>query len=268
MILTTALLNPASNSYPDPKPNQTTSRTPTSDQKNQPTMCLTLTTKHPLCGCLTTTTFTPCRLIPWNRCLRREMIIVEGTRRRNNLLCEACSDSSSNRYSERRMNRLYTLMACLEGFDSDGEFDCLDVDDEQHGQDDGVQEFGVGGHDDYDGGDGGSDGSSDESWYGDGEGDEGEGDEEEYIEESSSSEEELVVLRCDLSRVCDSIASSRVCHGTGALGREKRRFGRGRVRGPKRRDTADEEAMEMDMAMARAKVEDQRVSSTSTVSSL
>ncbi|PYH71314.1 uncharacterized protein BO88DRAFT_479514 [Aspergillus vadensis CBS 113365] len=240
-------------------------------------MCLTLTTKHPLCGCLTTTTFTPCRLIPWNRCIRREMIIVEGTRRRNNLLCEACSDSSSSRYSERRMNRLYTLMACLEGFDSDVEFDCLDVDDEQHGHDDGVQDVGVGGHGGYYSGDGGGDGGSDsvgsdEGWHGDAEGEEGvEGDEEEeYIEESSSSssEEELVVLRCDLSRVCDSIASSRVCHGTGVMGREKRQFGRGRVRGPKRRDTADEEDMEMDMAMARARVEDERVSSISTVSSI
>ncbi|GFN11988.1 uncharacterized protein AtWU_01785 [Aspergillus tubingensis] len=230
-------------------------------------MCLTLTTKHPLCGCLTTTTFTPCRLIPWNRCIRREMIIVEGTRRRNNLLCEACSDSS--RYSERRMNRLYTLMACLEGFDSSVEFDCLDVDDEQHGQDDGVQEVGVGEHDDdYNCGDGGSGGSSDEGWYGEGEGEGDVGEVEEYIEESSSSEEELVVLRCDLSRVCDSIASSRVCHGTGVMGREKRRFGRGRVRGPKRRDTADEEDMEMNMAMARARVEDQRDSSISTVSSI
>ncbi|RAH51893.1 hypothetical protein BO85DRAFT_432643 [Aspergillus piperis CBS 112811] len=235
-------------------------------------MCLTLTTKHPLCGCLTTTTFTPCRLIPWNRCLRREMIIVEGTRRRNNLLCEACSDSSS-RYSERRMNRLCTLMTCLEGFDSDVEFAGLDVDDEQHGQDDGVQEFRLGEHDGYNNGDGGSGGSSDEGWYGDGDGDgDGEeGDEEEYIDESSSSsssEEELVVLRCDLSRVCDSIASSRVCHGAGVMGREKRRFGRGRVRGPKRRDTADEEAMEMDMAMARARVVDERGSSISTVSSI
>lgn len=168
------------------------------------------------------------------------------------------------------MDRLYTLMACLEGFDSSVEFGCLDVDDEQHGQDDGVQEVRVGEHDDdYNSGDGGSSlGSSDEGWYGDGEGDEGEGDEEEYIEESSSSSEELVVLRCDLSRVCDSIASSRVCHGTGVKGREKRRFGRGRVRGPKRRDTADEEAMEMDMAMARARVEDQRGSSISTMSSI
>ena len=77
-----------------------------------------------------------------------------------------------------------------------------------------------------------------------------------------------MVLRCDLSRVCDSIASSRVCHGTGVMGREKRRFGRGRVRGPKRRDTADEEDMEMNMAMARARVEDQRDSSISTVSSI
>lgn len=159
-------------------------------------------------------------------------------------------------------------MACLEGFDADVEFDCLDVDDEQHGQDDGVQEVRLGEHDDdYNCGDGGSGGSSDEGWYGEGEGEGDVGEVEEYIE-SSSSEEELVVLRCDLSRVCDSIASSRVCHGTGVMGREKRRFGRGRVRGPKRRDTADEEDMEMDMAMARARVEDQRDSSISTVSSI
>ena len=166
------------------------------------------------------------------------------------------------------MNRLYTLMACLEGFDSSVEFDCLDVDDEQHGQDDGVQEVGVGGHGGDDGGDGGSSlGSSEGGWYGNGE--EGhEGEEEEYIEASSSSEEELVVFRCDLSRVCDSIASSRVCHGTGVMGREKRRFGRGRVRGPKRRDTADEEDLEMDVARARARVEDERGSSISTVSSI
>lgn len=168
------------------------------------------------------------------------------------------------------MNRLYTLMACLEGFDSSVEFDCLDVDDEQHGQDDGVQEFRLGEHGGYysgDGGGGGSSGGSEGGWYGDGEGEGDVGEVEEYIE-SSSSEEELVVLRCDLSRVCDSIASSRVCHGTGVTGREKRRFGRGRVRGPKRRDTADEEDMEMDVAMARARVEDERVSSISTVSSI
>ncbi|GKZ24200.1 hypothetical protein AbraCBS73388_010994 [Aspergillus brasiliensis] len=181
------------------------------------------------------------------------------------------------------MNRLYTLMGCLEGFDSGIEFDCLDIEEDQHEEDHGVEEIGGVVHDGHrnlvvddcllddeeEEGSSGSedsclsgevvgDGSSEEGvWYGE----EEYGEEEEYIEESS--EEELVVLRCDLSRVCDSIASSRVCHGSGLveLGREKkRRFGRGRVRGPRRRNTADEEAMEMDMAMARARVEDERIS--------
>ncbi|KAI2882107.1 hypothetical protein CBS115988_34 [Aspergillus niger] len=174
--------------------------------------------------------------------------------------------------------RLYTLMACLEGLDSGIEFDCLDVEDDQHDEDNGVEDVGFGYHgrvdveagfediddDDDDGCLGDETGSvgSEGVWYEDGEGLEGDEDEEEeYIEEEEESEEEeLVVLRCDLSRVCDSIASSRVCHGTGLVGREKRRFGRGRVRGPRRRNTADEEAMEMDMAMARARVEDERIS--------
>ncbi|KAL7655104.1 hypothetical protein ACMYSQ_007065 [Aspergillus niger] len=200
----------------------------------------------------------------------------KGTGRRGDLLCEVCS--SSGRYSERRMNRLYTLMAWLEGLDSGIEFDCLDVEDDQHDEDNGVEDVGFGYHgrvdveagfediddDDDDGCLGDDTGSvgSEGVWYEDGEGVEGEEDEEEeYIEEEEESEEEeLVVLRCDLSRVCDSIASSRVCHGTGLVGREKRWFGRGRVRGPRRRNTADEEAMEMDMAMARARVEDERIS--------
>ncbi|KAI2909522.1 hypothetical protein CBS147343_6157 [Aspergillus niger] len=170
-------------------------------------------------------------------------------------------------------------MACLEGLDSGIEFDCLDVEDDQHDEDNGVEDVGFGYHgrvdveagfedidddDDDDGCLGDETGSvgSEGVWYEDGEGLEGDEDEEEeYIEEEEESEEEeLVVLRCDLSRVCDSIASSRVCHGTGLVGREKRRFGRGRVRGPRRRNTADEEAMEMDMAMARARVEDERIS--------
>ncbi|GLA42571.1 hypothetical protein AnigIFM63309_011112 [Aspergillus niger] len=173
-------------------------------------------------------------------------------------------------------------MACLEGLDSGIEFDCLDVEDDQHDEDNGVEDVGFGYHggvdvgvdgeagfediddDDDDGCLGDETGSvgSEGVWYEDGEGVERDGDEEgEYIEEEEESEEEeLVVLRCDLSRVCDSIASSRVCHGTGLVGREKRRFGRGRVRGPRRRNTADEEAMEMDMAMARARVEDERIS--------